>query len=158
MNEPEYTSGKFVTKKKTQPAIVVDCSHWVDTSTGDWTFGTVLNKQKARPAIQSKEHIPALRLEILPQSGVTLQELQQLTIALIQKLVEAAPEQNLDYDTQLRNRTNDLQGTLAAFIVMVPKTPTSDIDEVYQELSELARKTAADLNVEVVDSREQVTR
>lgn len=71
--------------------------------------------------------------------------------------MDAAPEQNLVCDTQRSNLAHDSEGKVFAVIVLVPQTPFTDIDEVYQELSELARKTAADLNVEVVDSREQVT-
>ena len=127
MNEPEFTRGLFVTKKKT------------------------------RPAIKTRLHIPALRLEVHAQLSVTGQHLQQLTATLIRKLVDAAPEQNLVCDTQRSNLAHDSEGKVFAVIVLVPQTPFTDIDEVYQELSELARKTAADLNVEVVDSREQVT-
>jgi hypothetical protein len=52
MSDEEITYGRFVTKKKTRPAIVVDCSGWADPADGPITYGRFVTKKKTRPAIE----------------------------------------------------------------------------------------------------------
>lgn len=152
MNEQDFTFGKFVTKKITGPATVVDCSSWLDTSTGDWTFGTFVTKKKTSPAIPVKLHLPALRLEVFPLPGATLQELQKLTAALIQILSDAAPDLNIELDSTRSQLDEDSQGTPVAVLVLVAQTPPADIDQRYGDLIVLAREEANRQKARLVES------
>ena len=60
MSDENTANGQFVTRKKTRPAIKIDCSDWVDTSTGDWFFGSFVTKKKTRPAIKTEFHLDEL--------------------------------------------------------------------------------------------------
>jgi hypothetical protein len=49
-NTPQ-SNDQFVTDKVTRPAVVIDCSDWVETSEG-WTFGNFVTEKITRDAIE----------------------------------------------------------------------------------------------------------
>ncbi len=53
MSDEHAITGSFATLKTTRPAVAVDCSDWVDTSAGDWTFGSFESRKTIRPAVES---------------------------------------------------------------------------------------------------------
>ncbi len=148
MSEKNFTYGKFVTKKQTNPAIEVDCSKWADTTTGDWTFGSFVTKKQTQPAIESELTIPYLRLKVSFIRGVSLESLTAITKAMIETLCAIAPDLNLTYDTTLSGLSTDSRGATIAVIALRPQTPGVDIDQRLSQLIEAARATAKKAEIE----------
>ena len=54
----DIESSDLALKRRTRQATVVDCSGWVDTSAGDWTFGEFVTKKITRAASATNLEMP----------------------------------------------------------------------------------------------------
>ena len=129
MNDDQCICGEFVTKKITSPAVVVDCSKWMNAADSELTFGTFVTKKVTSPAAVvdcskwMQSPVPHLRITLtLIDSGVSLESLQRTTATLIQKLHANAPDLGLEYDSA---RSGIENGTVV--IGLTPRTPTADV-------------------------------
>jgi hypothetical protein len=150
MSDDNITYGKFVTKKTTRAAIVVDCSGWADPADGPITYGKFVTKKKTRPAIVSKLHVPALRLQVRPVAQMPPERLLEIIRAMVEGLHAAAPDLSLEYDPAQSGLAKDSQGATVAELVLVPRTPPLDVDERLSELMQTASKLAKQREAELV--------
>ena len=148
MSDENITYGKFVTKKSTRPATVIDCSAWADPSVTNWTYGKFVTKKYTRPKIVVRLTVPHLRLKVSFQPGVPLETLEATTKAMVETLHAAAPDLNLQYDPTHSRIEQDSQGAWVAVIGLMPQTPPANLYERYTELFQVARE-AASTGVEV---------
>ena len=142
MSDENITYGKFVTKKSTRPATVIDCSAWADPSVTNWTYGKFVTKKSTRPATVSGLTVPHLRLKVSFQPGVSRETLEATTKALIETLHAAAPDLNLHYDPTHSGLEEDSQGAWVAVIGLMPQTPPANLGERYAKLFQIAREAA----------------
>jgi hypothetical protein len=152
MSDENITYGKFVTKKITRPATVVDCSGWADPADGPITYGKIVTKKITRPAIVSKLHLPVLTLRVKPVGCGTAERLLEVTQKLIEALAAADPDLSLEYDPTRSGLAKDSQGATVAELVLVPRTPPLDIDERLPALMATAREVAAVNEAELVEA------
>jgi hypothetical protein len=95
MTDPTPNSGQFAANKVTREAVPVDCSDWVDTSTG-WTFGNFVTEKVTREAstIDCSEWDSAQ-----PQLQVSVQfEDGELSDSFVQAIRQTNPSVQLERD------------------------------------------------------------
>jgi len=151
-NTTPNPAGRFVTKRVTRPAIDVDCSKWVDTTGGGWTFGSFVTKNQTRDAVAVEcsnwAAEPAMWLELVVSFGVDadLTAVETVTLKLIQAAHDAAPELGLTYDVA---RSKVVNGDVV--IALTPKNPAGAegrlLDVIRQFRAALASGNGAKLEL-----------
>jgi hypothetical protein len=108
--EPEE---QFVKKAVTRSAIEVDCSKWVDTAAGGWTFGSFATASDTREAVAVDcshwEREPAAWLELVVsfEGNTPPAQVWEHTKRLIVEVSRAAPELGLAYDVNHSRTENE---------------------------------------------------
>ena len=102
-NAPE-SRGQFVTPKVTRPPIVVDCSKWVDTSDGTWTFGNFVTPKATREPIivdcstWNRDSVVWLELVVSIDEGTEPAAVMRQTLALVNAVRATAPELGIRFE------------------------------------------------------------
>ena len=147
-NAPE-SRGQFVTPKVTRPPIVVDCSKWVDTSDGTWTFGNFVTPKATREPIivdcSTWNRDSAVWLELVVSFDADTKPLEVVkhTDALVAAASAAVPDLGLTYDSDRTRAEGD------SVVLSLKPRDAAGAAERLAEAADVIRKATATVAADV---------
>ncbi|MBX9627318.1 MAG: hypothetical protein K2X82_26180 [Gemmataceae bacterium] len=138
----DRSTGTFLTKSVTRPAVGVDAAGWTGTSSGGWTSGEFVTRNATREPVSvdcsgwgAGTADAALELVVTFDAGTPPAAVFEHTKKLVEAAAAAVPDLGLTYDFARSRAEGD-----DVVVVLTPRRPTADARQRLREVAEVVRQ------------------